>query len=111
MRWFVSLSRYPIDSDLTAEPLFTERMGSIALEATLDRNPPLSKSEVNGSAIGTQQNGSLHHEWFYPHPTTFKLSEAPIDRVRELKVAVIGAGLSGRDRFIWATDSSTNFVR
>lgn len=34
-------------------------------------------------------------DWIYPHPTDFKLTEAPIDEIRELKVAVIGAGLTG----------------
>ena len=38
---------------------------------------------------------SLQDEWIYPHPTEFKLTEKPIDEVRELKVAVIGAGISG----------------
>ncbi|KAK5120787.1 hypothetical protein LTR85_005853 [Meristemomyces frigidus] len=32
---------------------------------------------------------------YYPHPTDFKLSEHPIDEVRELKVAIVGGGLSG----------------
>ena len=31
-------------------------------------------------------------DWVYPHPTDFRLTEAPIDEVRELKVAVIGVG-------------------
>ena len=34
-------------------------------------------------------------EWVYPYPTDFKLSERPIDEVRELNVAVLGAGLTG----------------
>lgn len=34
-------------------------------------------------------------EWVYPWPTNFKISEHPIDEVRRLKVAVIGAGLAG----------------
>ena len=34
-------------------------------------------------------------DWVYPHPTDFKLTEAPIDEIRELKVAVIGAGITG----------------
>ena len=38
---------------------------------------------------------SSQEEWVYPHPTDFKLTEKPIDEVRELKVAVIGAGISG----------------
>lgn len=31
----------------------------------------------------------------YPHPTDFKIRERPVDQHRELKVAVIGGGLSG----------------
>jgi hypothetical protein len=38
---------------------------------------------------------SLQDEWIYPHPTDFKLTEKPIDEIRELNVAVIGAGISG----------------
>ncbi|THX19357.1 FAD/NAD(P)-binding domain-containing protein [Aureobasidium pullulans] len=34
-------------------------------------------------------------DWVYPYPTDFKLSEHPIDDIRKLKVAVIGAGLAG----------------
>jgi hypothetical protein len=34
-------------------------------------------------------------EWTYPYPTSFKIHEHPLDEVRELKVAVIGAGLAG----------------
>ncbi|THV71836.1 FAD/NAD(P)-binding domain-containing protein [Aureobasidium pullulans] len=34
-------------------------------------------------------------DWVYPYPTDFKIHEHPIDEIRELKVAVIGAGLAG----------------
>jgi hypothetical protein len=33
--------------------------------------------------------------WTYPYPTDFKIHEHPLDDIRELKVAVIGAGLAG----------------
>ena len=35
------------------------------------------------------------HTIYYPHPTSFKLSEHSIDEIRPLRVAVVGAGLSG----------------
>ncbi|KAK4497848.1 hypothetical protein PRZ48_010503 [Zasmidium cellare] len=38
---------------------------------------------------------STDDDWVYPHPTDFKISEHPIDEVKTLKVAVIGAGLAG----------------
>jgi hypothetical protein len=41
------------------------------------------------------EKASKKEEWIYPHPTSFKLGEHPIDEVRPLRVAVIGAGLSG----------------
>lgn len=34
-------------------------------------------------------------DWVYPYPTKFKIHEHPLDEIRELKVAVIGAGLGG----------------
>lgn len=34
-------------------------------------------------------------EWVYPYPTSFKLSEHPIDAPREISVAILGAGLAG----------------
>lgn len=34
-------------------------------------------------------------DWVYPYPTDFKIHEHPLDEIRELKVAVIGAGLAG----------------
>ncbi|KAI5194210.1 FAD/NAD(P)-binding domain-containing protein [Aureobasidium subglaciale] len=40
-------------------------------------------------------NDISEEDWTYPYPTDFKLDEHPIDDVRELKVAVIGAGLAG----------------
>lgn len=42
-------------------------------------------ASVNGHANGL----------FYPYPTTLELEDKPIDEIRHLKVAVIGAGLSG----------------
>lgn len=42
-------------------------------------------ASVNGHANGL----------FYPYPTTLELEDRPIDEIRQLKVAVIGAGLSG----------------
>ena len=47
----------------------------------------LEKHSLNSSASSTD---NVDDEWIYPHPTDFKLTEQPIDEVRELKVAVIG---------------------
>lgn len=41
------------------------------------------------------EHATSSQDWLYPHPTDFVLSERPIDEVRPLKVAVIGAGLTG----------------
>lgn len=38
---------------------------------------------------------SSQDDWVYPYPTDFKIHEHPLDEIRELKVAVIGAGLAG----------------
>lgn len=51
--------------------------------------------ESDSTWDSTTSNTSLHDEWIYPHPTDFKLTEAPIDEIRKLHVAVIGAGISG----------------
>ena len=50
----------------------------------------------NGSASSSSPiTDDQDSDWVYPHPTDFKLTEVPIDEIRELKVAVIGCGLSG----------------
>lgn len=82
-------------------------MASIALEATLDPDPIPSNSEISvaefekyqsSSSLASSENlvtTAVEDDWVYPHPTDFTLTERPIDAVRELKVAVIGAGLTG----------------
>jgi cation diffusion facilitator CzcD-associated flavoprotein CzcO len=47
--------------------------------------------------VTQDQNVRLHieAESTYPYPTDFKIREHPVDYHRELKVAVIGGGLSG----------------
>jgi hypothetical protein len=85
-------------------------MASLALEVTLDHDITESKSGLTVSEIETELSSSStssqapdhanasisEDDWVYPHPTDFKLKETPIDEVRELKVCVIGAGVSGR---------------
>jgi hypothetical protein len=79
------------------------KMASIALESTLDPDPLLSKSDVSVAEFERNESSSdvstletdKTDTWIYPHPTDFKLTERPIDAVRELNVAVIGAGLTG----------------
>jgi hypothetical protein len=88
-------------------------MASLALETTLEPIQASPKNDVNVAEIEKQETSSstasieestttdvkqAEDDWFYPHPTDFKLSEVPIDKVRELKVAVIGAGISGISR-------------
>jgi hypothetical protein len=87
-------------------------MASIALEATLEPLPARSKDDINVDEIEKDQSTSsmsstdnlesrtVEDEWVYPHPTSFKLTEETIDKVKELNVAVIGAGLSGAYRFV-----------
>ncbi|KAK5701642.1 hypothetical protein LTR97_004460 [Elasticomyces elasticus] len=57
----------------------------------------LKDATVVIEAIDDSGNSSSDEQraWIYPHPTDFTISEHPIDEVRELKVAVIGGGLSG----------------
>lgn len=43
----------------------------------------------------SEPQGETISEAFYPYPTDFELGNHPIDHYRELKVAVIGGGLSG----------------
>lgn len=57
-------------------------------------------AEVNhktlaGNSPALIELNTSQDDWVYPYPTTFKIHEHPIDEVRELKVAVIGAGLAG----------------
>ena len=51
--------------------------------------------ESRDSGYTSPSANDQNEDWVYPHPTDFKLTEAPIDEVRQLKVAVIGAGLTG----------------
>ena len=51
--------------------------------------------ESRDSGYTSPSTNDQNEDWVYPHPTDFKLTEAPIDEVRELKVAVIGSGLTG----------------
>lgn len=79
-------------------------MASLELDNTLAIPPTDSgtKEDViiteieNGSASSTSPSiDDQDSDWFYPHPTDFKLSEVPIDEIRGLKVAIVGAGLTG----------------
>ncbi|KAH0287853.1 FAD/NAD(P)-binding domain-containing protein [Aureobasidium namibiae CBS 147.97] len=45
--------------------------------------------------VSTNNKDVPEEDWVYPYPTDFVLGDHPIDDVRELKVAVIGAGLAG----------------
>lgn len=73
-------------------------------------DPPLSAassvSDSSASDVSQGASSSVHSSreeqkirdaqtTYYPHPTPFTLSERPIDAYRQLKVAVVGAGLSG----------------
>ncbi|THY00783.1 FAD/NAD(P)-binding domain-containing protein [Aureobasidium pullulans] len=60
--------------------------------------PPVEVIEtIQDSTKNTDPAGRhvSEDDWVYPYPTDFKLSEHPIDDIRKLKVAVIGAGLAG----------------
>ena len=78
-------------------------MASLQLEAHLppDMNLPKDATVVTDiekgstSSISSSNAVAADDEWVYPYPTEFKLTEKPIDEIRELKVAVIGAGLRG----------------
>ena len=77
-------------------------MSSVQLEeplahASVENGIPSIDIESDSNWSSTTSNTVLTEEedWVYPHPTDFKLTEAPIDEVRELKVAVIGAGITG----------------
>lgn len=53
----------------------------------------IEKDSANSSTLNSTDDSES--DFYYPHPTDFKLTEKPIDEIRELKVAIIGAGLSG----------------
>ena len=61
---------------------------TVVIEAVDDSANASAASSVGGDAV-------VDDEVFYPHPTDFKLGEHAIDDYRQLKVAVIGGGLSG----------------
>ena len=47
------------------------------------------ENDSSTSSLPTSTDATTEDdEWVYPHPTDFKLSEKPIDEVRELNVAV-----------------------
>jgi hypothetical protein len=64
---------------------------------SVENGIPQMEIESDGTWDSNTSNTSLleEEEWVYPHPTDFTLTEAPIDEPRELKVAVIGAGITG----------------
>ena len=61
----------------------------------------ISDSSASDHSLGLTSTKSREekvaeaHTTYYPHPTSFKLSDHPIDDYRELRVAIVGAGLSG----------------
>lgn len=55
----------------------------------------ITEIEHDSTNSSSPVNKDIDDEWFYPHPTVFQLTEAPIDEIRQLSVAVIGAGLTG----------------
>ena len=61
----------------------------------------ISDSSASDHSLGLTSTKSREekvaeaHTTYYPHPTSFKLSDHPIDNYRELRVAIVGAGLSG----------------
>ncbi|KXT10076.1 hypothetical protein AC579_2470 [Pseudocercospora musae] len=79
-------------------------MGSIEVEPLVNGNHADAKSATTSTAIevvddsrtipvnGISEDNDI---WVYPHPTDFKISDHPIDEIRSLKVAIIGAGLAG----------------
>ncbi|KAF2765584.1 FAD/NAD(P)-binding domain-containing protein [Teratosphaeria nubilosa] len=61
--------------------------GTVIIEAAVNEAGDVTAEDANA--------GAAKEDWVYPHPTDFKLSEHPVDEIRPLRVAVIGAGLSG----------------
>ena len=67
-------------------------------EAIVDTSEELSDSSIGSSHSDSSQVTSITgassagskaqdgHTTYYPHPTTFKLSEHPVDQTRSLKV-------------------------
>ena len=78
-------------------------MASVQLEAPLANDVAPDETNVAAPEIESDSNWDPYtpdtayteDDWVYPHPTDFKLTDAPIDEWRKLKVAVIGAGLTG----------------
>ena len=67
-------------------------------ESDAIKEPNVTIEAVDDSASASSSTGgdvTVDDEVFYPHPTDFKIGEHPIDEIRQLKVAVIGGGLSG----------------
>ncbi|KAK5676000.1 hypothetical protein LTS10_011289 [Elasticomyces elasticus] len=64
-----------------------------SLDDLKDATVVIEAIDDSGNSSSDEQRAA--DDWIYPHPTTFTISEHPIDEVRELKVAVIGGGLSG----------------
>jgi hypothetical protein len=59
------------------------------LQSIKDQSEPVTQSQ-NVPTLAEPAAEST-----YPYPTDFKIRERPVDYHRELKVAVIGGGLSG----------------
>ena len=55
----------------------------------------LSHNTLSEKAPTLIELDTSEEDWVYPFPTDFKIHEHPLDEIRELKVAVIGAGLAG----------------
>ncbi|KAF2211349.1 hypothetical protein CERZMDRAFT_85517 [Cercospora zeae-maydis SCOH1-5] len=71
------------------------------VETALSPAEAIGESKVTTSTIielktvSEQEASELKSDWTYPWPTDFKISEHPVDELRKLKVAVVGAGLAG----------------
>ncbi|KAK6435874.1 hypothetical protein LTR95_007941 [Oleoguttula sp. CCFEE 5521] len=57
--------------------------------------PEVSTSSSSSGETIDKNTSTDDTEWVYPHPTNFKLPEASVDEIQKLRVAVIGAGLTG----------------
>src|ERR1700744_5245991 len=67
-----------------------------ALSQHLERNGLTNGIEHNSIKSSFAESNNLdENSIYYPYPTNFELTDRPIDEIRKLDVAVIGAGLSG----------------
>jgi hypothetical protein len=87
--------------EIEDKPSLATKPKELVVDDTGSGASSISDSSASDVSLGLTSTKSREekvaeaHTTYYPHATSFKLGEHPIDDYRELRVAVVGCGLSG----------------